>query len=179
LEQEIAGHIIRLSAMIEELAAVSERPQQIACIALLLCYVKRRCNLFFRERETKAVPAAELTAYIDELAEMAVYADVNILVTSEIKAPLAVRQATLFYDFFYTVIDWAAQQGCPYMLAHLGPEKDLITLRLLPSYDARSFKPAPEPEAAIRAAGGLWAIKDLDGAVGISLAFPKGGECGD
>ena len=61
------------------------------------------------------------------------------------------------------------------MLAHLGLEKETVTMRLLPSCDARFFEPGTELNAAIRSAGGAFSTKDLDGAVGISLAFPKGG----
>ncbi|MGI5849519.1 MAG: hypothetical protein ACOX8Q_05580, partial [Christensenellales bacterium] len=178
LENEITGHMIRLSAMIEQLDFLSGQPKEAAHIALLLCYVKRRCNLFFRARETKDLPADELMGYIDELVEMVVYADFKILVTSELEAAVSVRQATLFYDFFYAVIDWASKRACRYMIAHLGSEKETITMRLLPSCDTRFFELSTELNVAIRSAGGAFSIKDLDGAVGISLAFPKGGESG-
>lgn len=175
LENEIAEHIVKLSAMIEQLDNTDDRPQEIARVALLLCYVKRRCNLFFRKRETEALPPDELTIYIDELAEMADYSGIKIITTSEIETPIPTRQATLFYDFFYHVIDWAAVRECPYMLAHLGFEKETVAIRLLPSEDARSFELEADLNAAMTSVGGIFSRKDLDGAVGISLAFPKGG----
>ncbi len=141
--------------------------------------MKRRCNLFFRERETKALPADELTVYIDELAEMAKYSDVKILITSEIKNLISVRQATLFYDFFYAVADWASERKCPYILTHLRSEKGSATMRLLPSGDAWSFKMEGNLDAAITSAGGIFSVKDLDGAIGIRLTFPEGGAIDD
>lgn len=176
LEGEIAGHVARLAAMIEQLEYASDSPKEVARIALLLCYVKRRCNLFFREQEMEALPANELAVYMDELAEITPYAGVKIIVTCEPTAPLPVRQATLFYDFFYQVIDWAASRNCPTMLAHLGTEDGSVTLRLLPSADARSFALSTESSRAIAFAGGTYLQKDLDDAVGISLTFPEGGE---
>lgn len=179
LEDEIVQHITRLSTMIEQLDNVNNQPQETARIVLLLCYVKRRCNLFFRERETKALPADELTVYIDELAEMAKYSDVKILITSEIKNLISVRQATLFYDFFYAVADWASERKCPYILTHLRSEKGTATMRLLPSGDAWSFKMEGNLDAAITSAGGIFSVKDLDGAIGIRLTFPEGGAIDD
>ncbi|MGI6497370.1 MAG: histidine kinase N-terminal 7TM domain-containing protein [Oscillospiraceae bacterium] len=179
LENEIAAHVVRLSAMIEQLDTASDQPKETGRIALLLCYVKRRCNLFFRERETTALPGNELTAYVDELAEMAAYSDVKILVTSGIKSPIPVRQATLFYDFFYTVIDWASSRECPTMLAHLETGKETMVMRLLPSCDPRSVALSAKLHAVIRSSGGVFSMKDLDGAVGLQLAFPKGGEGSD
>jgi len=171
LEAEIAAHVARLSAMIEA------QPEDTARIALLLCYIKRRCNLFFRGLEARRLPASELAAYIDELAGLAGYAGVKILAASALEAPLDPRRATLFYDFFYHVSDWAARCACPYMLVHLEMEHGMVTMRLLPSEDARSFQPGEGLVSAIAAAGGSIAVKDLDGAVGLSLAFPQeGGE---
>ena len=178
LEAEIAAHTRKLTAMIEN-------AESAARIVLLLCYIKRRCNLFFRERETRhregeprcsagdpSLPADELAIYIDELAELAGYADVKIIATNQIKAPLDLRRATLFYDFFYNAADWAAGCRCPHMLAHLGPGQ---ALRLLPSEDVRAFQLEDNLAAAIVLAEGTVTVKDLDDAVGISLTFPERG----
>ena len=167
LEAEIAAHTAKLTEMIEN-------GESAARIVLLLCCIKRRCNLFFRERETRRseggplLPADELAVYIDELAELAAYANVDIITTNQLNEPLALRRATLFYDFFYKAVDWAAGCGCAHMLAHLDSGQ---TLRLLPSEDIRS--------AGITSAGGIISIKDLDDAVGISLSFPEGGEASE
>ncbi|NLA26615.1 MAG: hypothetical protein GX878_04400, partial [Firmicutes bacterium] len=178
LESEIAPQLNRLSAMLEGPGTAGGGPGEAARIALLLCYVKRRSNLFFREQETGALPADELAAYMDELAGMAHYAGVKIVVTSEIKTATPVRQAALLYDFFYRVIDWAAKRESPRMIAHLGSEKGAATIRLLPSGDVRSFELKEDLLAAIASAGGVYSTKDLDGAGGISLTFPRGGEAG-
>ncbi|MDL2294830.1 hypothetical protein LJC60_09435 [Ruminococcaceae bacterium OttesenSCG-928-D13] len=176
LEAEIAVYSAQLADMMEELLEAEGEPEQVLQVALLLCCIKRRCNLFFRQQETDAFPADELTVYIDELAEIAGYGEGRVLVTSEITSDLPVRVATLFYDFFYAAIAWAARQKCPHLLVHLGPEGDAITMRLLPSADAHSFVLDAKLEASIIEMGGTWALKDLDDAVGISLSFPKGGE---
>jgi len=168
LEAEIAAHTARLSAMIEN-------SESTARIVLLICYIKRRCNLFFRGRETQLLPADELTVYVDELAELSGYADVRIITTNQLGAPVELRRATLLYDFFYSVVDWATNCTCSSMLTHLGPEQ---ALRLLLSEDARAFQLEESLQAAIASAGGGYAVNDLDGVVSIRLAFPEGGEAG-
>lgn len=175
LEGEIAEHLARLSRMIERLDGAPDRAKETARIALLLCYVKRRCSLFFREREASALPAEELAAYTGELAEMAAYAGLHILVGGKADLPLPARAATLLFDFAYQAIDWALQAGCPTMLARLERAGGYFSLRLLPSEDARGFAPDAALRAAAAAAGGTIAWKDLDGAVGVGLSFPEGG----
>jgi len=176
LEAEIAGSIIRMSTMIDQLEGEADKAKATARISLLLCYIKRRCNLFFHERERDMLPADELTVYFDEIAEIAGFSDVKVLVTSMLSAGLPVRQATLLYDFFYSVIYWASWHSGPYMLAYLGIEDGRVMLRLLPSEDANSFQLENSLKKAICAAGGVFAVKDLDDAVGLSLSFPEDGE---
>lgn len=177
LEKVIAPHLQRLSAMIEHLAAAQDQLAEVAPIALLLSYLKRRSNLFFREQETGALPADELTACFDELAGVADYAGVKIAFAGEITGTVVARWATLLYDLYYAVTDWASRRDSPYMLAYLGSDKGTVTLRLLPSGDARSFELKKGLADAIAAAGGAYLSKDLDGATGISLSFSaQGGE---
>ncbi|MDR1687908.1 MAG: ABC transporter substrate-binding protein [Clostridiales bacterium] len=45
LEAEIAGHVIRLNTMAEQLENVNDRPKATARLTLLLCYIKRRLNV--------------------------------------------------------------------------------------------------------------------------------------
>lgn len=176
LEAEIIGHVIRLSVMIEQLEAIADQQKAMARITLLLCYIKRRCNLFFREKEAGELSANELTTYFDELAEMVNYADVKTIMTSALTSDVTIRRATLFYDFFYSAIHWATWIEQPRVLVHLGIEKGNIVLRILPSEDARVFQIDRSLEKSIAATGGTWSAKDLDGATGLSLSFPAGGE---
>jgi hypothetical protein len=174
LEAEIAVHTARLSDMIGN-------SESAARIVLLLCYIKRRCNLFFREREAgeESLPADELTGYFNELAELACYADVKIITTNQMTAPVGLRRATLFCDFFYSAVDWAAGCACSSMLAHLGGPAHLgpgQTLRLLLSEGTSVFRMEEGLAAAISSAGGAVTVRDLDDSVGISLTFPEGGE---
>lgn len=175
LEGEIDESLMQLSSMIENLPRTKNHSHEITCIALLLCYIKRRCNLFFKEKETLNTAADELIIYIKELSEIANYSNVQIAIVNEIKEVFTIRHATLFYDFFYGIVDLAVQKGCPYIIVHLGIEDSVLTMKLLPSEDIGSFTPAPSLVAAIIAANGKIATKDIEDAIGISISFPKGG----
>jgi len=172
LETEIYGHTIRLATMIEQLESNVDKEKATARVTVLLCYIKRRCNLFFREKEGDTLPADELTVYFDELAEMAGYSDVRIIVKCELIKDIPVRYATLYYDLFYNVIYWATWSSNAYILAMLGSDNGNIVLRLLPSEDARSFRMGRELKKAITNADGTFSVKELDDdAVGLSLSF--------
>ena len=174
LETEISGHIVRLSSMIEQLDSVAGQPKDTVVLCLLLCYVKRQSNLFFREREADAMPIEELAVYLDELADIVSYADIKIIITSEIKKPIPVHKARLFYNFFYDTVDWASNVRCPNVIVHLRAENGSVSMRFLPSADARTFTPDEELSQAIAAEGGDITLTDYDDALGISLSFPEG-----
>ena len=184
LEAEIAGHLDILSNMIEQPAYQGGR------VAPLLCYIKRRCNLFFRERETKTLPMAELSVYMDELAEIGRYSGVKTIVTNEVSSDISVRYATLFYDFLYSVIDWVSLRDVPaepdgsHIIAQLGTKNGNIILWLLLSKEAAPdmanfYRMNADLGRAVDKAGGAFAIKDLDDAAGLSLSLPLGSEDND
>jgi hypothetical protein len=176
LEAEIAVHVIRLNTMIEQLENVTNRPKATARITLLLCYIKRRCNLFFREREAAAFPSGELAVYLDELAEIAGYSGVDVILASDPRDDISVRRATLLYDLFYSVLYWATWLAEARILADLSVGGGVAALRLLPSEDARSFSMDKALLAAIASEGGRYETKELDDDdVSLSLTFQGGG----
>jgi hypothetical protein len=175
LENEILAHTVKLNAMTERLKDADDQPKEAARITLLLCYIKRRCNLFFTEKETAGFPSDTLSFYLEELKEIADYSDVKIIVNARAGLNISVRRATLLYDFFYAVCDWASTFESCRILAQLNDEDSGIVLRLLTSEDARLFAIEPALIAAIRNAGGVCVIKELDeDDAGISVSFPEG-----
>lgn len=175
LESEISGSLEQLSTMIELLPNSENQSLGTTRIALLLCYIKRRCNLFFQEKETSTVLAEELISYMDELSEITLYSNVKIASVNEIKGNLAVRHATLFFDFFYEVVDVAVAKGCTYIIEHFGIEDELIILRLLLSKNDGILKLNSRLIEATGACKGNIQTKDLEDTIGISISFPKGG----
>lgn len=175
LEAEIAQSIGRLTMMIEGLPRSEKHSKETTRIALLLCYIKRRCNLFFQEKETNIVGVDELINYIDELSEIGKYSNVQIATINEMTGSISIRHATLFYDFFHAVLDAAVQKSCPYIIQHLGTEQEQVTMGLLPSENMVTFKAEARLIARITDAKGKILTKDLDDTIGISISFPKGG----
>ena len=175
LEAEIAEHTAKLSVMVQQIADEDGRHSKAVELALLLCYIKRRSNFFFREQEAQTMRAAELTGYLDELAGIAAYSDKMIAVSNDADVVLTIRSAALFYDLFYSVIEWAALQSCPHVMAHLREKNETVILRLLPYSNCSGFAPETKLLEAIRLCGGEFSIENLDDAATISLSFPQGG----
>ena len=174
LEEEIAENIEKLSTMIVNLELSENHSMETTRIALLLCYTKRRCNLFFKEKEIDMTHIDELIMYMDELCEIAKYSNVQIATVNKLQGYLPIRYATLFYDFFYTIVDLAVQKLCPYIIVDIGTEEDFILMRLLPSVDLGVITRESKFIEAVTAAKGKVISKDLEDTMGISISFPKG-----
>lgn len=175
LEAEISENIQRLSSMIEKLEHSRNHSIETTRIALLLCYTKRICNLFFKEKESQKIEADELIVYIDELCKIAKYSNLQIARVNEISGSIPIRYATIFYDFFYTVADLAVQKSCPYIIVDISTEEDEITMRLLPSIEIGALNAESKLIEAIEIAKGKITKKDIEDTIGISISFPKGG----
>lgn len=174
LEDEIAENIEKLSTMIVNLQGSENHSMETTRIALLLCYTKRRCNLFFKEKEILSTDIDELIRYMDELCEIAKYSNVQIATVNKLQGYLTIRYATLFYDFFYTIVDLAIQKYCPYIIVDIGTEEEFIIMRLLPSVDIGVLTIESKLIEAITEAKGKVISKDIEDTIGISISFLKG-----
>ncbi len=96
LDNEIAAHTAKLSEMLNRLENAADISAETVRIALLLCYIKRRCGLFFKEEESAALPPDELAAYINELAEIAGYSDIRVIAVNNLTEPLQIRRSFLY-----------------------------------------------------------------------------------
>ena len=173
LEAEIETKTLLLSHLITALPTYDDKRFQMARVTLLLCYIKRRCNLFFRERESDCLPSDELVLYLNEIAEFSELINIQVLITAKNIPDMLTRQATLFYDFLYTILEWCVYENCHTLLVQLLFEKDSFTLSLLPSARADAFNPDHTLLSSIEKEGGELIYKDLDDTLGITLFFPK------
>ena len=57
LNAEMERHLERMNDMIDGLERSNNKQRDIARITLLMCYIKRRCSLFFKEQEGGDMPA--------------------------------------------------------------------------------------------------------------------------
>lgn len=175
LSDEIKCHFERMQKMIKDLEKSNDRQKDIAKITLLLCYIKRRCNLFFKEQEEGELPVEELAVYIDELSEFASYADIRVATACTATGSVTPRCGTLIYDFFYRVLDVCSNCEVT-ILEQLVNLQDGVELKLLPSFfdfDLPIFESSFEK--AVELADGKISIKQLDETTGLCLFVPKGG----
>jgi len=106
LETEIRRQSEKLSQMLHNIPAGEGRKAYIAEAALPVCYIKRRCHLFFLEKNNEETTAGELIIYMEELAEYAGVSGLSCLCNCLLTGPVLTRQAALMYDLFYALLAW-------------------------------------------------------------------------
>lgn len=179
LDRDMERRIQTLGRLIETLPETPHPRGLTAYITLCLCHIKRRCNLFFLARQGDGLPGEELSIYLDELAELARYAGLRLLIRCGQRGALEIRRAALCYDFAFEAISWALGENASPLLGYLEPEGAHLVFRFLPGGDPGQWRFSEELTAAAAALGGQIACKDLDDAVGICMTLPLGGEsCG-
>ncbi len=176
LEGEIAESLKQLSTMIEKLPDSENYSRESTSIALLLCYIKRRCNFFFQEKEKETTDIDELIGYIDEFSEITGHYNVQITTLNEIKGNIPIRYATLFYDFSYLMADLAVKKGLSYSIQNLGIKDNFFNMGFLTSKNSGELKMEAKFIAAAERVKGKIITKDLEDTIGISISFPKGGD---
>ncbi len=179
LDRDMERRIQTLGRLIETLPETPHPRGLTAYITLCLCHIKRRCNLFFLARQGDGLPGEELSIYLDELAELARYAGLQLLIRCGQRGALEIRRAALCYDFAFEAISWALGENASPLLGYLEPEGAHLVFRFLPGGDPGQWRFSEELTTAAAALGGQIACKDLDDAVGICMTLPLGGEsCG-
>ena len=180
LEAELAPKIEQLSFTAGRLSQATDKQRETAHIALLLCYIKRRSELLFAQREAPCLSPEAWGAYLKELAGFAGHGGTRVFTANGIEGGLTVRRAALFYEFFFEALAWAVKQGCQSVVAQSVAEDGTHAVRLLLPREGMAFQVSERLAESIDRAGGLLAVKDLGDAAGISLAFAaSGGDGGE
>jgi hypothetical protein len=135
--------------------------------------------LFFKEKEMNSIEISELVLYIEELSDLAKKSNAHIITTNGIKENLPIRHATLFYDFFYSIVDLAVKKSCPYIIVNMETEGEWITMRILPSKDIGELEPNSKFINAVTIENGNIIRKNIEDTIGISISFPEGGVAND
>ena len=177
LEQEIRGRTEKLSDMIRALPGKADQRLEKARITLLLCFIKRRCNLYFCEQMRPDLPAMDLMVYFDELADFAGYAGVVCTTASAIETNVPIQTALLLYGFFYEVLEWESSgadgAGGATLMERLSEPEGAFCLGLFPSMDAHAFRLSAPAAALAEVLHAEYRILDLDNSTGIRLLIPK------
>ena len=179
LDRDMERRVTSLAHLIEMLPE-AEHPRTLAAyITLCLCHIKRRCNLFFLARQGESLPSEELGMYLDELAELARYGGLKILIRCGQTDALEIRSAAVCYDFAFETISWTLREEASPLMGYLEAEDAQLVFRFLPGGDPGRWQFSRELTDAVAALGGQIICKDLDDAFGICLTVPLGGDaCG-
>lgn len=106
---------------------------EIACITLLLCYIKRRSNLFFLSQEGNQMSGVELTVYLDELSEFSFYAGVHALVRCVDIGNIDIKASALYYDLYFSMVFWAAKESSATLIGQLNFQENALIFSVLSS----------------------------------------------
>ena len=174
LKSEIDEQLKRLRNTIESMNE-SDCQIQTAYITLLICHLKRRCNLFFIAREGMNIKGEELSMYLDELGEFARYAGVNALIYSTVSDSIPILQATACYDFWFELMSWSLWGCKATLLGKLERDNNGLMFSVLTSEEPDEIDFTTGLKNAAEAAGGKISIRVLDGESGIYLLFKGGG----
>ena len=173
LEREIRHHLRQLSALLLATPEDEEtRKPYLARVAMLVCYIKRRCNLFFPMQEDVGTADIELAVYLDELAEFAGFAGLKAICVCKLDCPISLRRVTLMYDLFYAVLSRMPACGGESAFLQVMEEEDEIVIKLLLD-ESGSVAAEPSFAAQLEAADGRLLVKELSGAVGVQLRFDR------
>lgn len=176
LAGEIEGRVGQLNSMVDELPNMDDKKQQIAKVALLLCYIKRRCNLFFLRRENKLMPGSELAVYLDELAEFAGYAGINVLTANTATGEITNIKATLIYDMFYSVLERILPLGESLLREQFVEETGEVKFQIFLGQDLTPL-PFKDVLKSVESENGTVLTRELDESMySITLSFPLGGD---
>ena len=179
LDRDMEQRVASLTRLIKTLPKTDKPKGLTAYITLCLCHIKRRCNLFFLARQGELLPGDEFELYLDELAELALYAGLQTLIRCGQKEALEIRSAALCYDYAFETISWALKETASPLMGYLESEGSDLVFRFLPGGDPTQWHFSEELITSVSAMGGQIACKDLDDAFGICMRIPLGGEtCG-
>ncbi len=176
LEKEISVKLQEATQLIRALPEKKNKKWEMGRIAMLLCYIKRRCILFFRERASEEIPIEDVMFYLKELSEFAEHVGIGLLLFGDGEEMVTSRQATLLYDFLFEVLYSRTQSGRANIVAQLLFEEEYIRFKLLLSITfvqkeliSRALTKTIEKE------GGSISVKELDDTASVELVFVRGG----
>jgi hypothetical protein len=174
LERDTARHERRLGESLRNLPAdESERAARTGIAALLVCYIKRRCQLLVSEmNKAGPIESGEMHVYLDELAEYAGLAGVECLIMYEAKHSLEIRCAVLYYDFMCDLLEWSAVNSPGKIILRIISAGGRDMMKLLMSPDGLNYDPHDRIALDAAAAGGLIEKENLDGMAGVILSLP-------
>ena len=176
LEKEIAEKTKQLQKLIYGLPEAENRIQYIAYITLLLCNIKRRCNLFFLIHSGTVMTGEELTVYLRELSDFSKYADIKSLIQCSVTGKIDIKEAILCYEFFFRVLTWAIGVKNVTLLCQLEETDNKLSFRILSDERIKDIVFSDTFVSAAEAENGRISGRELEEMADVCLDFMKGGD---
>jgi len=166
-----------MDAVARRIAGMAEAPSpslEMAAITLDLCFIKRKCSLFFRAQTGEAVPAGEARQLFTELGDLAAFCQIPVAPSFAFTGDLPVQGMADLYDFYHAVLDAAMGSASPILLqlVQAGPsenlERDCTALETALKRDlekAPGDNPGNDPEKPSDASGFTLTLLLAPGAV--------------
>ncbi len=173
LQAQLEKKTGELSALVQKLRENRGEAHSSARIMLLLCYIKRKCNLFFRQGESKSLPASELGVYMAELAEFTRYTGTKFYFSSEAELAVETEIAAFLYDFYDILVEDSVKYALSTMV-RLSEEEDSCCLHCIISGRSERLKLPREMQDFIADRQGRLVWGELGTAFTLRLAFDCG-----
>lgn len=165
---------VQLADVIKALPDNNVNTVTLANIALKGCYIKRSANWFFRKQDQRYTQVEDLQLYLEELVEIAEYANINIAIMRRATMRLTTVQAALIYKFFYQIVHQLIAEKRTTLLVQIVTQANAVMTHFMPSGGAFVCEIDTQLKRDINRLGGIYKVTDLGDVIGISLSF--GGE---
>jgi len=174
MEKTIHRYTEDLLDMLHNIPGKEGRKEYLTRLAVLVCYIKRRCHLFFTQQNASHIELNDLAIYMDELAEFAQYAGINCRCDCAFSGRVPLMYVSLMYDFVHTMLDWLFEHSGKSMLIQITAENNAIGMLVMQSADISTFIPNSELLDEIETAGGSVSVNPIMGldSICFCLMFP-------
>lgn len=175
LEKNIKTKLVTLENAANTISTSKNKEKQLTYIIILLCHIKRHCNLFFCAQQNYKIQAYELIVYLDELSELADFLNIKSLVRSDIKQPLDIRIATLIYDFYFEIISWSTLKSHATIIGILNQKENILNFTIISSEPIKNLTLSKELKTTVKNLNAKITVKHQQDSNYISLSLKQNG----
>lgn len=150
-----------------------DRKLLLCLVTLLLCSIKRQCNLFFIGREKQTMPGEQLVMYLYELCDFAKYSDIHTLIRCGRLETVPVKYAGLCYDFYFSLLYTAVRYSDCTLIAGLEKSGDKLCFSALTSFPSGMELFSEEFTDSMENIKAQLSFRTLDDALSITLVFDR------
>ena len=173
-QRDIASHERRLVEILSyESNDSRDSGNRLKNAALITCYIKRRSYMLSLSLDgIETVSFNEYVVFIDEMGELARLAGVECFTYCSLTGEISLRYATIFYDFWDSVLEWAVANDSDGVVSQTVRENERIVMKLLMSDTASRYEPPGQILDKARSENGYFDKKVMDNRAVLSLSFP-------